>query len=138
MQFFFTGSIRGGREQQPQFEYIINELERYGNVFWEHTASKTMPQVGETGLSGKEILLREKEKIDNSDVIIAEVTTASLWVGYLISYATSKNKKVVALYNKDSTLKLSAIIKWDDRVKVYTYETQKDIEVLFEQLFTGK
>ncbi len=33
MQFFFTGSIRGGREQQPQFEYIINELERYGNVF---------------------------------------------------------------------------------------------------------
>ncbi len=37
-----------------------------------------MPQVGETGLSGKEILLREKEKIDKSDVIIAEVTTASL------------------------------------------------------------
>jgi len=136
MEIFFTWAIRGGRDNQPQFEYILENLKKYGNISSEQVALSSMSEYGETWLSGKEILQREKRKIEASNIVFSEVTKPSLWVGYLIGYATSLGKRVIALYNEKNTLKLSAIIKWDEKVEIYTYKDKKDIEIIFEKIFS--
>ncbi len=135
MNIFFTGSVRGGRAQQPRYARIVKALEQYGTVLSSHVSDGTLSQFGETRLSGKEILERELDTLKRSDIIVAEVTTPSLGVGYLISCATALEKKVIALYRGKDTLKLSGIIKGDSRVDVHAYESDEDIErILAEKL----
>ncbi len=134
MKIFFTWSIRGGRENQPQFAYIVEVLKQYGEVLSEHIGSTNLPQFGETALTGKQIRHRELERLAQSDIVVAEVTTPSLWVGYLLGHATSLGKKVIALYHDESMLKLSAIIKGDELIAPYTYQNKEDVEKLFEEI----
>ena len=120
MNIFFTGSIRGGRAQQPEYAFIVKALEKYGTVFSEHVSDEKISEYGETRLSAKEVLTREREALQKCDIVVAEVTTPSLGVGYLVGEATSLGKSVVALYAGENTLKLSAIIKGDPNVKVFS------------------
>ena len=129
-KIFFIGSIRGGRINQPQYAGIIDTLEQYGTVFSNHVADKSLGEYGETDLEKEEIHDRELDALKNSDLVVAEVTAPSLGVGYLISQAINLNKKVIALYNGEDTLKLSAMIKGDKNVKVHLYKTPKDINAI--------
>ena len=135
MQFFFTWSITSGRENIPQFRYILEELKKYWDIFWEHIASDDISEFWETNLNPEDILSREKTKIEKSDLVFAELTTPSLWVWYLISYATSINKKVIVFYNRENTFKLSSIIKWDKLVEVYTYKNLDEIKNILKEIF---
>lgn len=137
MKIFFTGSVRSGRENQPQFEYIVQELRKHGTVYWQHIAFETLPQHGETSLSSKDILKREKQEINNSDIVIAEVSSASLWVWYLLAYASSQGKKIIALHNNTSELSLSAIIKWDQNIEVLQYLDKDDFLAQCAHFFTN-
>lgn len=131
IKIFFIGSIRGGRINQPQYVGIIEILEQYGIVFSKHVAGKSLGEYGETDLDKEEIHDRELETLKKSDFVVAEVTTPSLGVGYLIAEAIKLNKKVIALYNGEDTLKLSAMIKGDRNVRVHLYKTQKDLPAIF-------
>lgn len=135
MKIYFTWAIKWGRENQPQFEYIVRELKKYGTVFSQHVASDEISQYGETNISSSEILMREIKGIMESDVIVADVSTPSLWVGYLLHLASSQSKKIIALYQWESTLKLSSIIKADTNIKVYTYKGVSDIEEICREVF---
>src|SRR3989338_1666786 len=127
---FFIGSIRGGRINQPHYAEIVEMLEQYGTVFSKHVADKSLGEYGETDLEKEEIHDRELDTLKKSDLVVAEVTAPSLGVGYLISQAITLNKRVIALYNGEDTLKLSAMIKGDKNVKVYLYKTQKDLNTI--------
>lgn len=130
IKIFFIGSIRGGRISQPQYVEIVEILEQYGIVFSKHVADKSLGGYGETELEKEEIHDRELDILEKSDLVVAEVTTPSLGVGYLISQAINLNKKVITLYNGEDTLKLSAMIKGDKNVKVYLYKTPEDITAI--------
>ncbi|MDO8482501.1 MAG: nucleoside 2-deoxyribosyltransferase [bacterium] len=129
-KIFFIGSIRGGRINQPEYVGIVEILKQYGIVFSKHVADKSLGEYGETDLEKEEIHDRELDTLKNSDLVVAEVTTPSLGVGYLISQAVSLNKKVIALYNGEDTLKLSAMIKGDKDVKVHLYKTKEDLNAI--------
>lgn len=135
MNIFFTASVRGGRSQQPQYEHVVKVLERYGAVFSEHVSDSTLSQYGETDLQSADILAREKGALAKCDIVVAEVTTPSLGVGYLIAYATSLGKRAIALYCGEDTLKLSAIIKGDSHVETHAYKTGADVEKILETVF---
>ena len=78
---------------------------------------------------------RELDTLEKSDLVVAEVTTPSLGVGYLISQAINLNKKVIALYNGEDTLKLSAMIKGDKNIEICLYKTLEDVaEILSSRL----
>ena len=134
MNIFFTGSIRGGRAHQPKYALIVKALERHGTVYSQHVQDEALSQYGETGLSGREILERERGALGKCDIVVAEVTTPSLGVGYLIACATSLRKKVIALYFGGDALKLSAIIKGDPGVELHTYKTDEDIEKILGEV----
>lgn len=131
VKIFFIGSIRGGRINQPQYAGIVEILEQYGIVFSEHVADKSLGGYGETDLEKEEIHNRELDNLLKSDLVVAEVTTPSLGVGYLLAEALRLNKKVIALYNGEDTLKLSAMIKGNKNVKVYLYKTEEDLRKIF-------
>ncbi|MDP2789360.1 MAG: nucleoside 2-deoxyribosyltransferase [bacterium] len=128
IKIFFAGAIRGGRINQSQYVGIAEILKQYGTVLSEHVADESLSEYGETDIEKEEIHDRELDALEKSDLVVAEVTTPSLGVGYLISQAINLNKKVIALYNGEDALKLSAMIKGDENVKVYLYKTEKDIE----------
>jgi len=135
MNIFFTGSIRGGRAMLPLYEIIVRELQKYGQVLSAHVADQNITVYGETDLSKEEIYDREMESIKNSDVLIAEVTTPSLGVGFEIAQALNKAKRVICLYQGGNTYKLSAMIKGDPRVEVLTYSTKEELVDLVEKIF---
>lgn len=137
MKIFFTGSIRGGRGLQKQYKEITEILTRYGSVSGGHIADDDMLTHGETHLSAREISTRELSALQESDAVVAEVTTPSLGVGYLIAHAGILQKPVIALCNSDDSLMVSAIIKGDPNVKVYLYKTSGGLERIFEEALRG-
>ncbi len=137
MKIFFAASIRGGRANQPNFEIITEELKKYGTLDSDHVSNTNMSQFGETSMSATEISEREKTSVKESDVMVAEVTSPSLGVGYLVSYATSLNKKVFALYNGENSLKLSAMIKGDSLVTVQTYTNDEELKEVLKNCFNS-
>lgn len=128
MKIFFTGSIRGGRAHQPKYAAIVKILEQYGTVHSPFVPDETLSHYGETRLTDQEISAREHDALEKSDVVVAEVTTPSLGVGYLIAAASTHKKRVIALYHGEDALKLSAMIKGDAGVEVYTYKTDEDLQ----------
>lgn len=136
MNIFFIASIKGGRELQPHFNHIAKELENYGEV--ETSVSEaTMSQFGETELADTEIFEREVAALEACDAVVAEVTTPSLGVGYLIARAISLGKDVHVLYHGTDTLKLSSIIKGDQGVAVHTYSSKEEVGEILATIFGG-
>lgn len=135
MNIFFTGSIRGGRALQPQYALIVDALKKHGIVHSQSTHNDALSQYGETCLFDTEIFEREREALQRSDIVVAEVTTPSLGVGSLIAYATQFEKKIIALYHGEDTLKLSAMIKGDPHVDVYLYKTKKEVLEILDTIF---
>jgi len=133
MNIFFTASVRGGREHQPEYAAIVEMLERHGTVLSAHIADDALSHYGETDIAAREVLEREEAALQRSDIVIAEVTTPSFGVGYLLGRATALGKRVVALYGGDP-LELSAILKGDPRIEVRTYRSG-DIEGILDGVF---
>jgi len=131
VKIFFTGSIRGGRTDQPQYAMIVDVLKKYGSLSSEHIADDELSEYGETHLQAEEVRERELKELGASELVVAEVTTPSAGVGYFIAQATRSGKKVIALYNREDTLRLSSIIKGDELVDVYTYDDEEDLENIF-------
>ena len=52
----------------------------------------------------QEVYIRDTRWIDESEVLIAEVSTHSHGVGYEISYALERGKPVLCLHRKDLTI----------------------------------
>lgn len=136
MSIFFTGAISGGRAHQPHYSTIIKILAQYGVVFSSHVSDAELSQYGETQHPAEEILTREQDALRKCDVVIAEVSTPSLGVGYLVGRATALHKKVIALYFGDDALKLSSIIKGDSGITVREYRTDGDIEKILAEAFS--
>ncbi len=133
MKIYFAGAIRGGRAHQPKYSEIVEILKRQGSLISEHVSDETISKFGETDLEKKEIHERELKAIDSCDIMVAEVTTPSLGVGYEIAYAQSVNKPIICLYLGEDTYQLSAMIKGSDGVRVFTYQTAKDIEEILSR-----
>ncbi len=133
MNIFFTASVRAGRAHQPRYASIVKILEKYGTVSSKHVGDDTLSQYGETNLSNKAMRERELKSLEKSDIVIAEVSTPSHGVGYLIGRATALKKKVIAIHYGDYALKVTGIIQGDPGIELYAYKTDKDIESIFRK-----
>lgn len=110
MKIYFAGSIRGGRDNQELYFQMIEYLKNYGTVLTEHVGSDKLLHQGENKKTDKYIHNRDLEWILESDVIIAEVSTPSLGVGYEIGRGMENKKPILCLYKPQQGKKLSAMI----------------------------
>jgi nucleoside 2-deoxyribosyltransferase len=107
MKIYFAASIRGGRSLQTTYQAIVDHLKRSGHeVLSENVAFETM---AEQGISDKAIYAQDTAWLDECDVVVAEVTTPSLGVGYEIGYALHEAHKSVLCLCKAGT-HLSAML----------------------------
>jgi 2'-deoxynucleoside 5'-phosphate N-hydrolase len=128
MKIYFAGSIRGGRDDQELYAEIIKLLSNYGEVLTEHLGDQKISQIGE---SGKNINIYDR---DISDIVVAEVSTPSLGVGYEIAKAENLNKKVICIYQPSDNKRLSAMIGGNPHVINKDYQNLEDLEKIFNEL----
>lgn len=76
--------------------------------------------------------------MSEADVVIAEVSTPSLGVGYEIGRAVEAGKPILCLYNNHADFELSALIAGCEDLRVIVYdhlsETFSEIEKFFKSM----
>ena len=137
MKIYFAGSIRGGRKDQELYLEIVKKLSAYGTVATEHIGDKRLSSYGEMKLSDNDIYSRDVAWLTESDMVIAEVTTASLGVGFEIGLAENLQKKVLCLYREQEGKRLSAMIAGSPHLIVRTYRELGDLDKIFAEFLPG-
>ena len=120
MNIYFSGSIYGGRQKLEAYKKLINELKKYGNVLDEEVGDNDVI-ANEKYTSDDDIFENLVKKIDIADLVFAEVTVPSLGVGYEIGYADSHNKKIICVYDKNITPKITTMLRGNSRLKIIPY-----------------
>lgn len=129
MTIYFAASISGGRGDQAVYREIIELLKEHGTVLTEHFADASLTAAGET-LDDRRIHDRDLEWLRSADVLVAEVTTPSLGVGYEIGRAAEWGKRIVCLYRSSPGRRLSGMITGCCDVTVHEYRSVEEIEII--------
>src|SRR5688572_27377100 len=108
MKIYFAGSIRGGRADQIIYADIIALLKQFGTVLTEHFADPELTAEGH-GNTVNAIYKQDISWINQSDMLVAEVTQPSLGVGYEICYGSEVRRiPVIGLFRSSAGRSLSA------------------------------
>lgn len=129
---YFSGSISGGRADVTVYRRIVDALVADGHrVLAGAVAAEHVGASGET-VGPAEIYVRDLRWLDESDLVVAEVSVPSLGVGYEIAYATRQRRiPVIALYRPEFTTRCSAMISGDPGVHLLEYD---DASAMLPQL----
>lgn len=134
LKVYFAGSISGGRGDAHIYFEIVNFMKREKGytVLSEHVGYKDVEKF-EEGQSPKDIYTRDVKWLDECDLVVAEVTIPSTGVGYEISRAVDKKKRVICLYRgKTSTMLVGADDAGESLVTV-RYEDVSEMEGIFDR-----
>ena len=136
MKIYFAGSIRGGRGDKELYFKIINHLQKYGKVLTEHVGNINLTESGEN-LSDNSIYKRDMSWISEADVLIAEISTPSIGVGYEIRESERKGKDTICLYKNKSDKKLSAMISGNNNLKIIKYNSLEEVIKNLDSFFSN-
>ena len=138
LKIYFCASISGGRAMAHVYPFFIDHMKKYGQVLTEHIGNAAMSPKGEE-ITDEEIYERDLEWLRASDVIVAEVSNPSLGVGYELAYAESINKPILALFNNQSSFRLSAMVAGCSHMEVFRYDEMEvataRIDTFFQEYF---
>jgi len=136
MKIYFAGAVRGGRDDTELYSQIINYLTTFGEVLTEHLGKKEL-SVGGENLSDKEIHDRDVEWLQSANVMVAEVSIASLGVGYEVSRAVNENKKILCLFRSQDGKKLSAMIAGCPKIINREYSNFEEAKAAIDEFFSA-
>ena len=77
------------------------------------------------------------EWLNESDMVIAEVTQPSLGVGYELGWAEGK-KPIICLYREQEGKRLSAMISGNKNMTVFKYKDLDDAKGILDEYFKDK
>ena len=136
MKIYFGGSISGGRADQAIYGQIIELLKQHGTVLTEHFGDASLTAAGET-LADRDIHDRDLNWLQDADVLVAEVTTPSLGVGYEIGRAVEWGKRIICLYRPSPGRRLSGMIRGCGGIVVHEYRDVSELAAVFKTSFTS-
>ena len=122
MKIYFAGAIRGGREDANLYFKIIHYLENFGTVLTEHVGSTELSEKGENSITDDDIFQRDLNWLQSADVVVAEVSTPSLGVGYELGIIEKLNIPVLCLYQPTMGKRLSAMINGNEKFQCEAYQ----------------
>lgn len=123
MDIFFSGSIRGGRDDADLYATLIDQLNEHGTVLTEHIGEENVEEKeAKEGLTDTDIHDQDVEWLQGADVVVAEVTTTSIGVGYEIGRAVEHGTPILCLYRPATEGNLSAMIRGNDAVELVEYD----------------
>jgi len=100
MRAYFCGAIAGGRDHLPIYRHIVEYLQSRGHeVLTDHVAR---PEVlkEESAFTAREVYDRDLAWMRQSAVMIAEVSTPSLGVGYEIACGLHVGMPILCLHRE--------------------------------------
>ncbi len=130
INIYFSGSIKGGRQLVENYHAMIEVLSGYGNVLTEHIGQINYASSGYT--APEIIYQQDKNYLDNSHIVVADITVPSLGVGYELAYAEAKGIPVVCLYSSGSVV--SSMILGDSYFECYKYDDLNDALRIIEDI----
>lgn len=133
LQIYFAGAIRGGRQDAELYARLIGFLSGFGTVLTSHVGDDGL-LAEERFLSEGEIFARDMAWLKTADIVIAEVSTPSLGVGYEIAVAESLSKEIVCLYRPGPGARLSAMIAGSRGCIVREYAGGDEAEVILAEI----
>ena len=119
MKIYFSGSIYGGRQKLQTYKILVKELQKYGEVLDSEVADSQV--IEKENDVTDEIFKKLEQKLNQADIIFAELTIPSLGVGYELGYADSHDKKIVGIYDKTAVQKITTMVRGNKRIKVIPY-----------------
>jgi nucleoside 2-deoxyribosyltransferase len=135
MKIYFAGSISGGRADVGFYKGIINYLKNYGKVLTEFIGDDSLLANGEAELTDKQIHDRDLDWLMEADVLVAEVTTPSLGVGYEIGRSVENGKKILCLFKENEHKRLSAMVAGCDGIITKRYINLDDAKAAIDLFF---
>lgn len=117
------------------YSRMIGHLSVYGEVLTEHVGSQALTAAGEEVLTDEFIFQRDIHWIQNTDVVVAEVSTPSIGVGYEIATAERLGKPILCLYRENDGRKLSAMINGNATLHIARYSTFEDAVEKIDRFF---
>jgi len=128
MKIYFSGSISGGREHAAIYQHLVAYLQTLGHdVLSAHVADPDVLD-REKDAPPRFVFERDVNWVKACDVVIAEVSTPSLGVGYEYGLAVQLGKPVLCVYR--SGLRMSKMITGNPapNLKVATYATEAELD----------
>lgn len=139
MKIYFAGSIRAGRGDAATYEAMITWLRSYGEVLTEHVGDPALlekeddPLNGASGANDRYIHDRDMAWLTSCDLVVAEVTTPSLGVGYELGWATVLKKPVLCLHRILFGRPLSAMIGGSPGIQATAYSSLDEAKRIMEE-----
>ena len=141
MKICFVGSIKNKENGLDDYQTIVDALKRGGDkVFYEHVMNYSQSDLDTLG-EDKKVSFHKKviDLIKKSDMVVAEITSQSLSVGYLISMALDLSKPTVLLYKGNSKPNIISALEESDKLFVTNYkDTEQLIEVVADMVTKAK
>jgi len=135
MKIYFAGSVRAGRGDAGIYYEIIQHLKKYGEVLTEHIGDKTLSAGDDSERTDASIHNRDMEWLLAADVLVAEVTTPSLGVGYEIGRAFENHIPVYCLYTPQKGKRLSAMISGNKSLTLSAYRSVEELRTILDTWF---
>jgi nucleoside 2-deoxyribosyltransferase len=138
MQVYFACSITGGRKDENIYQVIVEALQSNGHQV--PTALLATPEVMhlEGIVDPVEVYTRDVKWIEESDALVAEVSTPSHGVGYEISYALRLDKPVLCCYRDGVTVSKMLTGNTHPKIAVKAYHSPEDagriVQAFLEEL----
>ena len=126
MKIYMSGSIYGGTQKIETYQLLLKELSKYGEVLNKQVADINTI-ANEVNQKDEDIFDDLEKKLNEADIIFAEVSVPSLGVGYELGYADKINKKIIAIYDSTFTPKVSTMIRGNRRINLIAYENINEI-----------
>lgn len=121
MKIYFGASISFSRDYLPKYQLIVSQIKKLGHrVLSEHVVDPKL-KPGE-GLDPKQLFKKEIEKVEQADLMIAEVTVPSWGTAFLMEHALKHKKPVLALFYKDNGYEIPSMIKGHPDLYVDSYD----------------
>lgn len=141
MKICFLASIREKDKLVSDYKGIVDILKSFADkVFCEHVLNHSQEDLD--GLSEEDRVKFHKGIIDyikKADIVVAEATSQSMGVGYLVSMALDFSKPTILLFKGDKQPNILSFIEQSDRLFVCKYGDGIDLKtILSEKLGVAK
>ena len=133
LKIYFAGSIRAGRNDAAIYEAMITWLRTFGEVLTEHVGDPALSKAGDDGPGDRYIHDRDMAWLFSCDLVVAEVTTPSLGVGYELGWAAALKKPVLCLYRLLPGIHLSAMIAGSPGIQTAVYSSLDEAKKITEE-----
>ena len=119
MKIYFAGSIRGVQPNKDWFKVLIKHMCQYGEVLTEHSFDYSYKD--EIKFDDQWIYETDMKYLREADALVAEVSAASLGVGYEIAKAEELGTPILCLYRAQEGRKLSAMLNGNRGLHIEPY-----------------